>query len=585
MIQIRDSYLKHIICSCILLLISVYSSASEVIRTSSILKWTPSSLSKIVESCSEGDVIIFDADYDYTIDRCISPKVSITIEGCGKTLRTINRYNYVISLFNVEGTNSFRINNLIIDGSYNTSNADKTVPKEFFITVKNVKEVSFTNCTFQNIRTDYPNWKTGDEAYTIWIDNYDKFAFTDNIVKNVYCPEFLKAVLPITNNDKKRIANISRNKMSFVSTSSAIEVRFGRFRINNNEIGVTRGSTINAFGFDSEIIGNVFHGSHNSSSIDLSEQYAFNYKSKNILIKNNYSEYSHEGLVMGDHVENIKVINNIFRADKYNEEDFARYDRGWSFVERSCDRALTFDHDISDIHIISNSFVGVHALLMLNQLGYKKDIKIENNEIRNVSKPKRSCIIITQVDGLSIKNNRFVNTGRSLSYLDSPQFIVIGPTKEKDPEKRFVRNMKIERNTFSFNSDTQKKAYILAHTIYDKADCNTLSTLSSIVIKKNKTNIIGNVLLVSNDFETIPKDRKIKIKNNNFGTGSVSGNIIDTVPVVNRISGENVVANTVIEKDGKRYFVIIGGNPSERILKNNENEFVLDGGSVLKRIK
>lgn len=53
-------------------------------------------------------MIIFDADYDYTIDRCISPKVSITIEGRGKTLRTINRYNYVISLFNVEGTNSFR---------------------------------------------------------------------------------------------------------------------------------------------------------------------------------------------------------------------------------------------------------------------------------------------------------------------------------------------------------------------------------------------------------------------------------------------------------------------------------------------
>lgn len=172
-----------------------------------------------------------------------------------------------------------------------------------------------------------------------------------------------------------------------------------------------------------------------------------------------------------------------------------------------------------------------------------------------------------------------------MSYLDSPQFIVIGPTKEKDPEKRFVRNMKIERNTFSYNSDAQKKAYILAHTIYDKADCNTLSTLSSIAIKKNKTNIIGNVLLVSNDFETRPKYRKIKIKNNNFGTGSVSGNIIDTVPVVNRRSGENVVANTVIEKDGKRYFVIIGGNPSERILKNNENEFVLDGGSVLKRIK
>ena len=53
MIQIRDSYLKHIICSCILLLISVYSSASEVIRTSSILKWTPSSLSKIVEWCQD----------------------------------------------------------------------------------------------------------------------------------------------------------------------------------------------------------------------------------------------------------------------------------------------------------------------------------------------------------------------------------------------------------------------------------------------------------------------------------------------------------------------------------------------------
>lgn len=78
-------------------------------------------------------------------------------------MRTINSYNYVISLFDVRDVDHFKIDNLILDNSYNTSNSDMIVPKEFFITVKNVKEVSFANCTFQNIRTDYPNRKIGDE--------------------------------------------------------------------------------------------------------------------------------------------------------------------------------------------------------------------------------------------------------------------------------------------------------------------------------------------------------------------------------------------------------------------------------------
>lgn len=122
----------------------------KTIYTSSIKNWTSASLEQLIEACEEGSTIVFDADYDYTVDRCLKPKVSITIKGNGKTLRTINNTNYVISLFDVHDINHFIIEDLILDGGCDVYNKRGTIPQEFFCTVRDVAIVTFKNCVFQN---------------------------------------------------------------------------------------------------------------------------------------------------------------------------------------------------------------------------------------------------------------------------------------------------------------------------------------------------------------------------------------------------------------------------------------------------
>lgn len=559
------------------------ASARNVIKTSSLKQWTPSSLAELVHNCAEGTVIEFDADFDYTIDRCITPKVSIAIKGCGKILRTINKTNYVISLFDVEDVSSFIIEDLILDGGSGIPVTDGTMPKEFFITVKNVDKVSFTHCTFQNIKTDYPNWRNGDQPYTIWVENYNTFSFCDNVVINVDCPEFLIAALPKSNKDKNRIANISRNKMQFVRTSSAIEVRFGRYRINNNEIGVTHGSSVNAFGFDSEIIGNTFIGSHASSSIDLSEDYFFEYESSNVLVKDNYSAYAHDGFIMADHVNNIRIQNNTYKADEYSEADHNRYDLLWSKIERKCDLAIRLEHDASNISILSNTFKGSNALVMLWSLGKKKNIRIENNLIINDSLTTRSSIMLSQVDGAIIRNNTFVNAGRSLSYLDSPQFIAIGPTASDNASERYINKLKIINNSFLFTDKTIEKAFILAHTIYDKNFCHTLSTLKNIIVRGNIASFVGNILLVSDDFMNARK-ASISVRRNSFNNGRLLGNVVEPLNAKKIGRHQFLETNSIVDVKGNKYYVLLGGVTADKDVIYNDNDYFEDGSALLRRI-
>ena len=559
------------------------ASARNTIKTSSLNQWTPSSLAELVHNCTEGSVIEFDADFDYTIDRCITPKVSITIKGCGKRLRTINKTNYVISLFDVENVSSFIIEDLILDGGSSTSVTDGTMPKEFFITVKNVDKVSFSHCTFQNIKTDYPNWHNGDQPYTIWVENYTDFSFCDNVVYNVDCPEFLIASLPKSNKDKNRIANISRNNMQFVRTSSAIEVRFGRYKINNNEIGVTHGSSVNAFGFDSEIIGNTFGGSHASSSIDLSEDYFFEYVSSNILVKDNYSAYAHDGFIMADHVKNIKIQNNTYRADDISEVDLDRYDLLWGKTERKCDLAIRLEHDASNISVLSNTFIGSNALVMLWSLGEKTNIRIENNQIINDSLTPRSSIMLSQVDGAIIRNNTFVNAGRSLSYLDSPQFIAIGPTASDNASERYIKNLKVINNSFSFTNKSIEKAFILAHTIYDKEYCHTLSTLNNIIVKRNKASFVGDILLVTDDFINA-RNASVSVRRNSFNNGRLLGNVVKPLKAKKTGRRQFLETNSIVDVNGSKYYVLLGGVTADKDVIYNDNDYFEDGSVLLRRI-
>ena len=571
----------------VILIISILNIAvarGKTIYTSSVKKWTPASLEQLVNECEEGSTIVFDADYDYTIDRCIRPTVSISIKGNGKKLRTINKTNYVISLFDVRLVNSFELSNLIIDGSSDKNISMRTIPKEFFMTIVDVPKVIIDRCVFQNIHTSYPDWKVGDEAYTIWVENYKRFDFTNNKVINCYCPEFLKAILPINNTDSGRIANISGNEMSFFYTSSAVEVRFGRFRINNNQFGITNGSTINAYGFDSEIKGNSFHGAHNSASIDLSEYFHFKYVSHNIKVKNNRSNYSRDGFLIADNVYDIDIKNNVFRADIFNESDHARLDSLLNkHIDIKCDRALDLGHNISNIKIISNDFIGANALMMLYQPGTKRNIRIERNIIRNVEKPVRSSLVLTQVENVLIKNNEFINTGKTFSFMKEPQFIVIGPTRIAEANERYARNITIKGNKFSFSTteSTHERAYVIAHTVYEKNNANTLSTLSNISILNNKATFDADILLVSDVFDS---ENVLVIKRNSFNAGGVWGNLMPLADPIQIEKGMRVERDDLLEINGMQYYVVREGvvSPSDG---SYGADYVIEGTTLLKRVK
>ena len=316
----------------------------------------------------------------------------------------------------------------------------------------------------------------------------------------------------------------------------------------------------------------------------MSEQYYWEYESRNILVKDNYSEYARDGFLMADHVSGIKILNNTFRADAFKETEHRHYDQSWSIEERPCELALRLDHDVSNITIKSNLFVGAHELLFLNAVGHKKNIRIENNVIKNVENPKRSALIITQIEGLRVKNNIFINTGKSLSYLDAPQFIVIGPTRTENASERYVKKIYISKNSFLFTDKDISSAYILAHTIYDQDFCNTLSSLSDINITGNDSSFNGNILLVSDVFESDSK-AKISICRNKFKSGKISGNVTIT-EYAGKLGREELLRpNTIVEKDGNRYYVILGGVTSSIEQDYETDLYIRDGRALLRKIK
>ena len=97
-------------------------------------------------------------------------------------------------------------------------------------------------------------------------------------------------------------------------------------------------------------------------------------------------------------------------------------------------------------------------------------------------------------------------------------------------------------------------------------------------------NFEGDFLLMTDDFSTVNKP-SISIKRNNFGNSITSGNVFDYNVVNEKVERSSVLkANTIVEKNGKKYYVILGGITSLTEQNYNTDDYIKDGSAVLRRI-
>ena len=473
---------------------------------------------------------------------------------------------------------------LTIDGSWDSKLAGDKLTDQYLINTTDVDSVIIKGCIFQNAMIMISNWKE-KEAGMMRIFGYKYVLFDSNRIINCYVNEGIL----IRNDDENRgFANISNNRFNYVYTSSCVNAFYGKYVVKNNYFGTSRGSSINIFGHDTEIIGNVFEGSQYSCAIDLSEGGMVDYNSRNIIISGNTSYYCYDGFVSGHGIEKVSIINNKYLGSIIrNPEAFDLYDKkgGRPKRDRYTDKILTFSGDLNFIKIENNSFEGAFSLLFLEDEALRKDITIEKNRIETLKTSTRSVVVFKTIDGIIIRNNVFWGAGCTPGYLKNPVFISTLPVYES---KYDVSNVLIERNKFYSDLDT---CYIFAQSIYDRNyDINFLK-LDNINITKNKSNVLSSLIFV-NDVFSYDTQSRIRVLKNSFNDGFIFSNTkIDTDmaennKIENAVSKsqqmQNFELNTVVHFDGQYYYVVSGGQATGRNFKPNKG-FLKEGVVILHR--
>lgn len=478
-------------------------SKNKNITSSVFVKWNGSCLQSLAMLCPEDGCISLNADYDYTISEAIKPNTSLSIDGKGKTIKTLNKSrNYVLTMVDTKDVDAFCLKNLVIDGLWNPSVTYGAKPNTYFFTTTNVKNVTIDNCVFQNICSDFSNWGVEtDDVYMFEFRDYDKVTFTNNEIANCNVPEGLK-FYPKTNEDindqtgRHDYAIVKNNKFFFFYVSSAIELHFGSALIDNNEFGVTKGSCINAFGYSTTISNNMFHGSQASSAIDLSEQGILGWNAHDIKIFSNKSNMCAYFFIEMHNVKNVEINNNIYDGTVVESDELDRYDAIVSRKERRfTDRFLYADQNTSDVIVNDNDVKGVYRFLYIGDMGYNSNYVVAGNTVELDEHYCGTCIQLANVDSMIIKDNTFVNTGCLYTHLHTPIFVGVLPART---DFRYVKNLIISDNDFSFTTP-REKCYVFSQDVYDYSKANSfLSELTHIEVTNNKMDSVRGELFVRN---------------------------------------------------------------------------------------
>ena len=579
-IRLRDRCLSHISVE------GGIKANKSVIKSSCFKEWDGNSLSSLCAMCPNGGLIELNALFDYTQEKTITPDGAITIEGKGKTVRTINptSENFCPTFLDAKDVVKVEIRSLKIDGGWkNKSLLGGTDPNRWFIKTQNVDNVIIENCMFMDLKTSFGNWREVEDALMLFKD-FHRAVFKNNTIVGCKAPE--GPLFRHEPDNSEDIVILENNRFEYTSVSSNVNIYFCRFKIVNNYFGFCRGSGINAFGHDGQIIGNEIIGSYNSAGIDVSEYGDMNYTSKNIEVKGNKCGLCYGGFFAGHDIRNITIADNYYDAGQYDAKAFAFYDTPQKQREPVNDRMLYLGGNVSDITVRNNTFKGGHSLLCQWDDAQRGNILIDGNIVMVADKPVRSMISLSAVDGLAIVNNKFTGTGKTFGSLGYPSFICTQPLPKGS--QRVFGDVEISGNEFTITSTTDS-CYVFAHTIYDKRQYHGMAILGNISIHDNKCNKAANVLLNTGDFSSNTSP-KVEVKNNEFRGGRVMGNVSG----VTRNGRENAgmlkrnatLTHDVVIRDGNDYYYVICGgvtakNKSMRIEKDG---LIYDGEAVLQKV-
>lgn len=537
--------------------------------------------------CPDNGVVVLDRNKTYSISNTIIIKDAITIKGNNSTIKLKNPDNCAITAFEAKNNTKFALYSVTIDGSWNPNKGHGKYTDQYLMHIAGVDEVIIKNCVFKDAMTVITSWKERPDAM-ILISGYRNVLFDRNRIVNCHVTEGLA----IRNEkDNEGLATITDNVFDYVFTSSCLNAFYGKYIVKNNLFSTSRGSSLNIFGHDCEIIGNTFMGSQYSCAIDMSENGLINYPSRNYMISDNKAYFCYDGFLNGHGIENVTISGNTYDCTVFKQPYLLdEYDKLTVKPKRGRteDKLLVFDGSLKNIVIKDNTFKGGQALLFLEDDAEREDIIIVNNRIELDDATNRSAIVFNSVDGLQIKNNVFVEAGCTPGYLKKPVFITTLPVRDL---KRSISNVCIGGNEFYSKSDS---CYVFTQSVYDRnLDINFLE-LNDIRIENNRSNVPASLIFVNKSFSMGAKPG-IKVRYNDFKGGSVRANCnVETdiklndgekqLKKVNKVSGTDYEMNTIVEMDGKRYYVVAGGKTSESQFSKNK-DYLRNGVVVLREMK
>ena len=494
-----------------------------------------------------------------------------------------NPDNCAITAFDVKELSHFSLSELTIDGSWNSNRSHGKYTDQYLLDIVSVDTVTIKKCEFRDAMVIISNWRE-KEAGFIRIYDFKHTQFVSNKIINCHTNEGLL----VRNDDfKKGNAIISDNLFGFVYTSSCVNAYYGKYIVKNNFFGTCRGSALNLFGYDSELVGNTFKGSHFSCAIDLSESGLINYPSHDVLIKDNKVFFCYSGFVCGHNISNVDIINNDYNCSLIQQPELMdNYDSVWGRPknERKTDKVFNLSGSLNDIKINGNRIVGGNTLLFIEDNAFKKNITIEKNRVELYKSTFRSAIVFNSVDGLFIKENEFYGSGCTPGYIGKPVFFATLPINES---VQAISNVKIENNSFYSVGDT---CYIFAQSIYDRNKEINLLPIMNFEVVNNKSDISSSLIFVNEKF-SFSNEPTIRVKNNSFNDGVIISNTSVDTDMVEITKNESLKTdgaankeyrvNTVVQYEGKKYFVVAGGKTSKPRFEKKNNNYIRNGEVIL----
>lgn len=544
-------------------------------------------LNSLCNLCPENGEVVLDKKRTYTISSTVAVKSAITIRGNNSTIKLKNPDNCAITAFDVRGQKSFSMQSLTIDGSWNPNRGHGKYTDQYLMNINGVDNVTIESCMFKDAMVVITSWQERPDAM-ILITDYKNVLFDRNRIENCHVTEGLAVR---NDSDNGGMATITNNIFDYVFTSSCVNAFYGKYIVKNNVFSTSRGSSLNIFGHDCEIVGNTFMGSQYSCAIDMSENGLIDYPSRNYTIARNTAYFCYDGFLNGAGIENVTISGNTYDCTVFKQPNLMdEYDKLTVKPKRGRteDKILVLNGNLKNIEIKNNTFRGGQALVFLEDDAAREDIKIINNRIELDEATTRSAIVFNSVNGLQIKNNVFVGAGCTPGYLKKPVYIATLPVRELN---RGISNVSIEGNQFISKTDS---CYVFTQSVYDRnMDINFLE-MSNITVENNSSNVPASLVFVNKTFSMIARPG-IKVKNNDFKGGSVMANTSVETDMVEvnkarlqtrsaREKSGDYKMNTIVEIGGKRYYVVAGGKATDNMFIKKK-DYMRNGVVVLREIK